>query len=142
MANVTFSSPSMSRDVAVHAVAGECGSCLVEVTALSKTIHAIFLTEKEKEMLRRLGRISKAEVAAAEEPAMPPHFRLASPYIIRDEDILAKFAGAGTAPKKVAEVPRLDRLIQLGNRGGGSAAFAPHFWAVFAGRLAEPALAP
>jgi ferredoxin len=121
MANVTFSSPSMSRDVTVYAVAGdrgtllalaksnkihipfdcqdgECGSCLVEVTVLSKATHAISLTEKEKEMLKQLGKISKAEVAEAEVNDLPPHFRLACQYIIRDEDILVSFVGDETLP--------------------------------------------
>ena len=70
MSNVTFSSPSMARDVTVYAVAGdrgtvlavakshkipipfdcqdgECGSCLVEVKHLDPTRkYAIALTEK------------------------------------------------------------------------------------------------
>ena len=102
MANVTFSSPSLSRDVTVYAVAGdrgtllslakdskipipfdcqdgECGSCLVEVTVLSKSPHAISLTEKEKEMLKQLGKISKAEVKEAEVNDLPP-LRLACQY--------------------------------------------------------------
>jgi ferredoxin len=121
MANVTFSSPSMTRDVTVYAVAGdtgtllslakenripiphdcqdgECGSCLVEVTVLSKATHAISLTEKEKEMLKQLGKITKAEVKEAEVNDMPPHFRLACQYIVRDEDILVKFEGDETLP--------------------------------------------
>ena len=124
MANVTFSSPSLSRDVTVYAVAGdrgtllslakankipipfdcqdgECGSCLVEVTFLSKNVHAISLTDKEKEMLKQLGKISKAEIANAEINDMPPHARLACQYIIRDEDILVKFDGDQTVPLKV-----------------------------------------
>ena len=123
MANVTFSSPSLSRDVTVYAVAGdrgtllslakankipipfdcqdgECGSCLVEVSFLSKNVHAISLTDKEKEMLKQLGKISKAEIANAEINDMPPHARLACQYIIRDEDILVKFAGDETLPVK------------------------------------------
>lgn len=123
MANVTFSSPSLSRDVTVYAVAGdrgtllalakehkvpipfdcqdgECGSCLVEVTVLSKATHAISLTEKEKEMLKQLGKISKAEVAEAEVNDLPPHYRLACQYIIRDEDILVKFTADETVPVK------------------------------------------
>lgn len=123
MANVTFTSPSLSRDVTVYAVAGdrgtllslakdnkipipfdcqdgECGSCLVEVTVLSKTPHAISLTDKEKEMLKQLGKISKTEVVDAEVNDMPPHFRLACQYIIRDEDIHVKFAGDETLPVK------------------------------------------
>ena len=127
MANVTFSSPSLSRDVTVYAVAGdrgtllalakdnkipipfdcqdgECGSCLVEVSVLSKATHAISLTEKEKEMLKQLGKISKAEVKEAEVNDLPPHFRLACQYIIRDEDILVKFAGDETLPVQQRQV--------------------------------------
>jgi ferredoxin len=123
MANVTFSSPSLSRDVTVYAVAGdrgtllslakankipipfdcqdgECGSCVVEVSILSKAPHAIALTDKEKEMLKQLGKISKAEVQNAEVNDMPPHSRLACQYIIRDEDILVKFTGDETVPVK------------------------------------------
>ena len=121
MANVTFISPSLSRDVTVYAVAGdrgtllslakankipipfdcqdgECGSCLVEVSILKMIPHAISLTDKEKEMLKQLGKISKAEVSEAEVNDMPPHFRLACQYIIRDEDIAVKFAGDETLP--------------------------------------------
>ena len=123
MADVTFSSPSLSRDVTVYAVAGdrgtllalakdnkipipfdcqdgECGSCLVEITVLSKTPHGIMLTDKEKEMLKQLGKISKAEVQNAEVNDMPPHFRLACQCILRDEDILVKFVGDETLPVK------------------------------------------
>ena len=121
MANVTFISPSLSRDVTVYAVAGdrgtllslaktnkiripfdcqdgECGSCLVEVSILTKTPHAIALTDKEKEVLKQLGKISRKEVENAEVNDMPPHFRLACQYIIRDEDIAVKFAGDETVP--------------------------------------------
>ncbi len=123
MANVTFISPSLSRDVTVYAVAGdrgtllslakankipipfdcqdgECGSCLVEVSILKKIPHAISLTDKEKEMLKQLGKISRTEIADAEVNDMPPHFRLACQYIIRDEDIVVKFAGDETIPAK------------------------------------------
>jgi ferredoxin len=126
MANVTFTSPSLPRDVTVYAVAGargtllalakehkvpipfdcqdgECGSCLVEVTILSKTPHAIALTEKEKEVLKQLGKISKSEVSNAEVNDMPPHFRLACQYIFRDEDIVVKFEGDETVPVKLGK---------------------------------------
>lgn len=126
MANVTFSSPKLSRDVTVYAVAGargtllelakehkvpipfdcqdgECGSCLCEVTILSKTPHAISLTEKEKEVLKQIGKISHVEVINAEVNDMPPHFRLACQYIVRDEDIIVKFEGDETAPVKVSK---------------------------------------
>ncbi|MCW2283578.1 ferredoxin [Rhodoblastus acidophilus] len=126
MANVTFTSPKLSRDVTVYAVAGargtlldlakehkvpipydcqdgECGSCLCEVTILSKTPHAISLTEKEKEVLKQLGKISHQEVDNAEVNDMPPHYRLACQYIIRDEDIVVKFDGDETVPVKIVK---------------------------------------
>jgi ferredoxin/rubrerythrin len=111
MANVTFSSPVLARDVTVYAVAGdrgtilaiakahkipipfdcqdgECGSCLVEVTHLSKNgKYAISLTEKEKEVLRQLGKITKAEIREAEVNDMPPRYRLACQCFIRNEDM-------------------------------------------------------
>ena len=83
MANVTFSSPVMAKDVTVYAVAGhrgtilavakaskipipfdcqdgECGSCLVEVKILTpERKHGIALTEKEKELLKQLGKITR-----------------------------------------------------------------------------------
>jgi ferredoxin len=126
MANVTFTSPKLPRDVTVYAVAGargtllalakehkvpipydcqdgECGSCLVEVSILSKTPHAISLTEKEKEVLKQLGKISGPEVVNAEVNDMPPHYRLACQYIVRDEDIVVKFEGDETVPVKVSK---------------------------------------
>ncbi|BAP88496.1 ferredoxin [Burkholderiales bacterium GJ-E10] len=124
MANVTFSSPLMARDVTVYAVAGdrgtllalakshhipipfdcqdgECSSCLVQVTHLTPhTRHGISLTEKEKEVLRQLGKITKDEVRDAEVNDMPPHYRLACQYFVRDEDILVTFDGDATLPPK------------------------------------------
>ena len=79
MPNVTFTSPSLPKDVTVYAVAGdthtllsvaqknkislhfecqngECGSCLVQVTVLSgKRPIGTALTEKEKTVLRYAG---------------------------------------------------------------------------------------
>ncbi len=95
MANVTFSSPAMARDDTVYAVAGdrgailaiteankipipldcqdgECGSCLIEVKHLDPHArYAIALTEKEKEMLKHLGKITKKEIIDAEVNDMP-----------------------------------------------------------------------
>ena len=121
MANVTFSSPMMARDVTVYAVAGdrgtilavakahripipfdcqdgECGSCLVQITHLGPHKCAIALTEKEKEMLRQLGKITKEEIYEAEVNDMPPKHRLACQCFVRDEDILVTFEGDATAP--------------------------------------------
>lgn len=128
MANVTFSSPVMARDVTVYAIAGhrgtilsvakahripipfdcgdgECGSCLVEVKHLSPAVrYGIALTEKEKGVLRHLGRITADELEDAEVNDMPPRHRLACQCFIRDEDILVSFAGD---PSLAAEKPAM-----------------------------------
>jgi rubrerythrin/ferredoxin len=122
MANVTFTSPVMARDVTVYAVAGdrgtllglakannipiphdcqdgECGSCLVEVKHLAHNVRSgIALTEKEKEMLRQLGKITKQEIMDAEVNDMPPRHRLACQCFIRNEDIEVIFDGDTTLP--------------------------------------------
>jgi rubrerythrin/ferredoxin len=122
VANVTFSSPVLAKDVTVYAVAGdrgtvlavakshkipipfdcqdgECGSCLVQVTHLSPTTkYGIALTEKEKEMLRQLGKITKAEIVNAEVNDMPPRYRLACQCFVRNEDIIVTFEGDETLP--------------------------------------------
>lgn len=115
MANVTFSSPRMPKDITVYAVAGdtqsllavaqahkipvdfecqngECGSCLVQVSVLSgKTPYGVALTEKEKTVLRYAGKITKEQLEAAETSDIPPPWRLACQFIVRNEDILVKF---------------------------------------------------
>lgn len=124
MANVTFSSPVLPRDITVYAVAGDrgtllalakahkipipfdcqdgdCGSCLVEVTHLAPGArYAIALTEKEKEMLRQLGKITKEEIRNAEVNDMPPRYRLACQCFVRNEDIMVRFEGDTTLPAK------------------------------------------
>lgn len=124
MANVTFSSPTLARDVTVYAIAGdrgtilavakehkipipfdcqdgECGSCLVEVTHLHPTArYGIALTEKEKEMLKQLGKITKEEIVDAEVNDMPPRYRLACQCFVRHEDIVVSFEGDATLPAK------------------------------------------
>lgn len=115
MANVTFSSPRMKKDVTVYAVAGdtktllsvaqandipldfecqngECGSCQVKVTVLSaKAPYGVALTEKEKTVLRFAGKITADQIAAAETRDEPPPWRLACQFIVRHEDILVSF---------------------------------------------------
>jgi rubrerythrin/ferredoxin len=122
VANVTFSSPVMARDVTVYAIAGdrgtllavakehkiplpfdcqdgECGSCLVEIKHLTPNVkYAIALTEKEKEALKQLGKITKAEIENAEVNDMPPRYRLACQYFVRNEDIVVSFEGDQTLP--------------------------------------------
>jgi rubrerythrin/ferredoxin len=135
MSNVTFSSPVMARDVTVYAVAGdrgtvlavakahkipipfdcqdgECGSCLVEVKHLAtgNRKYGIALTEKEKEMLRQLGKITKAEIYEAEVNDMPPRHRLACQCFVRNEDIVVAFEGDQTLP---AQAPHLTPAAKI-----------------------------
>ncbi|NTV09991.1 MAG: (2Fe-2S)-binding protein [Zoogloea sp.] len=115
MANVTFSSPKMKKDVTVYATAGdtqtllavakankipvdcecengECGSCVVQVQVLSeKSPLGVALTEKEKIVLKLAGKITGEQIAAAENDDLPPPYRLACQFIVRTEDILVKF---------------------------------------------------
>ena len=115
MANVTFSSPRMQRDLTVYAVAGdtqtllsvaqahkvpvdfecgngECGSCVLQITVLSdKTPYGVALTEKEKTVLRYSGKITQSQIEQAETSDIPPPHRLACQFIVRNEDILVKF---------------------------------------------------
>jgi rubrerythrin/ferredoxin len=123
MANVTFRSPVMAKDTTVYAVAGdrgtllalarehnipipfdcgdgECGSCLVEITTLGARPMGSNMQEKEKEMLRQLGKISKEELVAAEMDDVPSRYRLACQTIVRNEDILVAFAGDEVLPAK------------------------------------------
>ena len=115
MANVTFTSPRMKRDVTVYAVAGdthtllsvaqkykvplhfecengECGSCLIQVSVLSgKAPVGVALTEKEKTVLKFAGKITQAQIEDAETNDRPPPWRLACQFIVRHEDILVTF---------------------------------------------------
>ncbi|MDO8605859.1 MAG: 2Fe-2S iron-sulfur cluster-binding protein [Phaeospirillum sp.] len=117
MANVTFSAPSLGKDITVYAVAGdnktllgvakqhniaipcqcqdgECGSCLVKVTVLGdNTPMAVHLTDKEKLTLSVNGKLNKGQLEHAETNDMPPPYRLACQYIVRGEDILVEFSG-------------------------------------------------
>jgi rubrerythrin/ferredoxin len=150
MANVTFVSPRMPRDLTVYAVAGdrgtilalakahkvpipfdcqdgECGSCLVEVEHLSNgPRHGIALTEKEKEMLRQLGKITSEEVMDAEVNDMPPRHRLACQCFVRNEDVMVRFEGDAVQPSKGpalsiaaavfkggVEIPTLDAFLSF-----------------------------
>lgn len=116
MANVTFSGPTLRKNITVYAVAdtgtllalakkndiampfqcqdGECGSCLIKVTHLgSNKPKAITLTDKEKLTLSVNGKLSKDVLEKAEVEDMPPPYRLACQYLVQDEDILVEFTG-------------------------------------------------
>jgi rubrerythrin/ferredoxin len=149
MANITFTSPRMSRDITVYAVAGdrgtvlavakahhvpipfdcqdgECGSCLIEVLPLApKARSGVALTEKEKEMLRQLGKISKQEIVDAEVNDVPPRHRLACQCFVRNEDIMVRFEGDETLP---APAPHLSSAAKV-YKGGMAIATVEEFMA-------------
>lgn len=68
---------------------GECGSCVIHVTDLDgeQTHMGTHMTEKEKKVLREIGKISKEELEAAIVSDMASEWRLACQMIVRDEDI-------------------------------------------------------
>lgn len=116
MPNVTFSSP-LHKDKTVYAVAGshtkslltlakenripidfscqdgECGTCLVKVTNLSrKGPMGGPLTEREIKVLKDMGRISQAEIdTMAVDDTVHTSWRLACQMVLRDEDILVEY---------------------------------------------------
>jgi ferredoxin len=109
MADITFESPLMTQNKTVYGVAGDthtllsvaqennipvpfkcedgdCGSCLIKVTVLEdKQPMAITLSEKEKFTLAANGKLSKQAKELAEVADIPPHYRLACQYIVRNE---------------------------------------------------------
>lgn len=115
MANVTFTSPRMKKDLTLYAVAGdtdtllsvaqknkvpldfecqngECGSCAIQVQVLTgKTPIGVALTEKEKVALKLAGKITQAQIEDAETNDRPPPWRLACQFIVRHEDVLVTF---------------------------------------------------
>jgi len=115
MANITFTSPAMAKDLTVYATAGDrrtllavaqdhkvpmhfecengiCGSCACEVAVLgAKTPLGVHLTEKEKGVLKLAGKLSVEQIAAAENDDEPPPWRLACQFIVRDEDVVVRF---------------------------------------------------
>ncbi|WP_133511482.1 2Fe-2S iron-sulfur cluster-binding protein [Candidatus Thiosymbion oneisti] len=115
MGLVTFSNPEF-KDKTVYAVAGshtetilklakehrvpvqfdcqdgECGSCLVHVTSIDgKDRMGGPLTEKEKNVLHELGKLTKEEIEQMLVDDLPSEWRLACQMIVRDEDLLVEF---------------------------------------------------
>jgi ferredoxin len=115
MALVTFSSPEF-KDKTVYAVAGshtetllklakehkvpvhfdcqdgECGHCVVRVSSIdTKERMGGPLTEKEKVVLRQLGKLTREEIDQMAVDDLPSEWRLACQMIVRDEDILVEY---------------------------------------------------
>jgi ferredoxin len=115
MPNITFSNPGY-RDKTVYAVTGshtasilsiarehkipiqfncgdgECGTCVIKVTSLAdKPRMGSFLTDKEKVVLKEIGKLGAEELENAELNDQPPAWRLACQMIVRDEDLLVEY---------------------------------------------------
>lgn len=116
MALITFTS-SEYRDKTVYAVAGshtqtilklarenkipiqfecedgECGTCLIKVSSLDKKNQRMGgpLTEKEKTVLKQLGKVTQEELEKMIVDDLPCEWRLACQVIVRDEDIRVKY---------------------------------------------------
>lgn len=116
MALVTFTSPEY-RDKTVYAVAGshtqsilklalenkipinfecedgDCGTCLVKVSSIDKKHQRMGgpLTEKEKSVLKQLGKVTKEELEKMIVDDLPSEWRLACQMIVRDEDIRVEY---------------------------------------------------
>ena len=115
MANITFDNPEY-KSKTVYATAGshtesvlkiakehkipidfncqdgECGTCLIKVTRLSdKGAMGGPLTEKEKAVLKSLGKITNEEIEKMLVDDLPSSWRLACQMIARDEDLLIEY---------------------------------------------------
>lgn len=116
MALITFTSPEY-RDKTVYAVAGshtqtvlklalenkipinfqcedgECATCLVKVSSLDKKNQRMGgpLTEKEKTVLKELGKVTQEELEKMIVDDLPCEWRLACQMIVRDEDIRVEY---------------------------------------------------
>ncbi|MGB0682303.1 MAG: 2Fe-2S iron-sulfur cluster-binding protein [Magnetovibrionaceae bacterium] len=117
MANLYFSSPIMAKNKKVEAVVGdrktllglaksndvkipfecedgECGSCLVKVTHLDgERVKGSMLTDKERSVLKSVGKLTKKEDDKAALTDLPPTYRLACQMMVTDEDLLVEFTG-------------------------------------------------
>lgn len=117
MATIYFSSPVMHHNLKVEAVAGKrstllgvalehnvkiptecgdgkCGSCLVKVTHLDGLrVKGVVITDKERIILKSLGKLPKHEEERANVKDLPPTWRLACQTIVTDEDLLVEFTG-------------------------------------------------
>ena len=117
MALVTFTSPEY-RDKTVYAVAGshtqtllklalenkiqinfecedgDCGTCLIKVTSIDAKKRQRMggpLTEKEKSVLKQVGKVTVDELEKMIVDDLPCEWRLACQMIVRDEDIRVEY---------------------------------------------------
>ena len=72
---------------------GQCGACAVKVVPLRGRVRGeeVRLGEREKTLLFQEGKLSQQQYEAELVPDMPPLWRLACQYQVKDEDILVAF---------------------------------------------------
>jgi len=71
---------------------GECGTCVIKVSSLDKKERMGGpLTDKEKNVLREIGKISAEDVENMEINDLPTPWRLACQMIVRDEELLIQY---------------------------------------------------
>lgn len=72
---------------------GECGSCVVRVTSVDKKPirMGMHLTDKEIQVLREIGKMTKEELEKTIVDDLPCEWRLACQMIVRDEDVLVEY---------------------------------------------------
>lgn len=71
---------------------GECGSCVIRVKYIGDSEPMGYhLEEKEKQVLRSLGKISKEELERLIVEDTPSEWRLACQFIPRDEDVVVEY---------------------------------------------------
>lgn len=72
---------------------GECGSCVIHVSSIDKDKSPMgyHLTEKEKQVLREIGKLSSDELEKLIVDDLPSEWRLACQFIPRDEDVLIEY---------------------------------------------------
>ena len=68
---------------------GECGTCIVMIESGMEFLSEV--TEKEKTVLRSIGKISKQEMEQMIVDDLPSPWRLACQMIVRDEDIRVEY---------------------------------------------------
>jgi ferredoxin len=72
---------------------GECGTCAVQVSSVDNKRQRMGgpLTDKEKKVLKEIGKLTSEEIAQMEVDDLPSIWRLACQMIVRDEDILVQY---------------------------------------------------
>lgn len=116
MALVTFTNPEY-RDKTVYAVAGshtqtvlklarenkipinfecedgECGTCVIKVSSIDNKHQRMGgpLTEKEKAVLKQIGKVTAEQLEKMIVDDLPSEWRLACQMIVRDEDIRVEY---------------------------------------------------